>query len=222
MGRILRPTLDKAPRSRDQWIQAILLIGSLKNCSQGLIVQRPKSDKVRLNLHGTCFEGKINWFGPTNSAERRAPDLENQESGYEPRYRLPQRFNLLQISPNWFLGNWTLDPRLKWALSIVAFISLSYPNLAKLSYGWLPPQLATHKRENKERKKKKTSNDLLSTWSHSMYKMLKYKFYYFLTLIQYQSQLEFIRCLGKCRLENLLLSLSSECNSNPFHVKNVG
>jgi hypothetical protein len=33
------------------------------------------------NLHGTCFEGKINWLGPKNSAKRRAPDLENQESG---------------------------------------------------------------------------------------------------------------------------------------------
>jgi len=30
---------------------------------------------------GTCLGEKINWFGPKNSAERRAPDLENQESG---------------------------------------------------------------------------------------------------------------------------------------------
>jgi hypothetical protein len=27
------------------------------------------------------LEGKINWFGPKDSAKRRAPDLENQESG---------------------------------------------------------------------------------------------------------------------------------------------
>jgi len=47
---------------------------------------RPKSGKLRLNLHGTCFGGKINWFGPKNSAKRRAPDLENQESGQGPRY----------------------------------------------------------------------------------------------------------------------------------------
>jgi hypothetical protein len=33
----------------------------------------------------------------------------------EPRYSTTQGFNLLQISPNWFLGNWTLDPHLKWA-----------------------------------------------------------------------------------------------------------
>jgi hypothetical protein len=23
--------------------------------------------------------------------------------------------SMLQISPNWFIGNWTRDPRLKWA-----------------------------------------------------------------------------------------------------------
>jgi len=33
---------------------------------------RPKSGKLRLDLQGTCFGGKINWFGPEeNSAERR-------------------------------------------------------------------------------------------------------------------------------------------------------
>jgi hypothetical protein len=42
---------------------------------------RPKSGKLRLNLHGTCFEGKNNWFEPKNSAKRRPPDFENQESG---------------------------------------------------------------------------------------------------------------------------------------------
>jgi len=42
---------------------------------------RPKSDKLRLNLRGTYFGGKINWFEPKNSAKRRAPDLENHESG---------------------------------------------------------------------------------------------------------------------------------------------
>jgi len=42
---------------------------------------KPKSGKLRLNLHGTGFGGKINWFGPKNSAKRRAPELENPESG---------------------------------------------------------------------------------------------------------------------------------------------
>jgi hypothetical protein len=44
-------------------------------------VPRPKSGKLRLNLHGTCFGGKINWFKPKADAKRRAPNLENQESG---------------------------------------------------------------------------------------------------------------------------------------------
>jgi hypothetical protein len=42
---------------------------------------RPKSGKLKLNLHGTCFGGKINLFGPKNSAKMRVPDLENQELG---------------------------------------------------------------------------------------------------------------------------------------------
>jgi hypothetical protein len=42
---------------------------------------RPKSGKLKLNLHGTCFGGKINWFKPKNSSKRRALDLENQELG---------------------------------------------------------------------------------------------------------------------------------------------
>jgi len=37
---------------------------------------RPKSGK-----YGTCLRGKINWFRAKDSAKRRAPDLENQESG---------------------------------------------------------------------------------------------------------------------------------------------
>ncbi len=86
------------------------------NRSQGMRVQDQKSGKLRLNLHGTCFGGKNSWVKPKNSAKRRAPDLENQESGWGPRLHSTQGFNLLQMSPNWFLGNWTLDPRLKWAL----------------------------------------------------------------------------------------------------------
>jgi hypothetical protein len=37
--------------------------------------------KLRLNLHGTCFGGEINWFRPKSSDKRRALDLENEESG---------------------------------------------------------------------------------------------------------------------------------------------
>jgi hypothetical protein len=42
---------------------------------------RPKSDELKLNLNGTYFGGKINWFEPKKSAKRRAPDLENHELG---------------------------------------------------------------------------------------------------------------------------------------------
>jgi hypothetical protein len=80
-------------------------------------VLRPKSGKWRLNLLGTCFGGKINWFGPKNCAKRRrASQLENQESGYGPRYSSPtQGFNLRQITPNWFQGNCRVEPCLKLA-----------------------------------------------------------------------------------------------------------
>ncbi len=77
---ILRVTLDEGPRSREQWIQAILLVESLKLVPRPLDKgPRPKNGKLRLNLRGTDFGGKINWWGPKNNAKRRAPDLENQE-----------------------------------------------------------------------------------------------------------------------------------------------
>jgi hypothetical protein len=60
----------------------ILLVESFKLVSRPLDEgPRPKSGKLRLNLYGTYFGGKINWFGPKNGAKRRAPGLENQESG---------------------------------------------------------------------------------------------------------------------------------------------
>jgi hypothetical protein len=63
---------------------------------------RPKSGKLRLNLHGTCFGGKINWLGPKMlKGELLIWRTKNQASP-------TQGFNLLQISSNWFLGYWTL------------------------------------------------------------------------------------------------------------------
>ncbi len=74
----LRATLDEGTRSRDQWIQAILLVESFKLVPRPLNKgPKPKSGKLRLNVPGTCFGGKINWFRPKNSGKRRAPDLEN-------------------------------------------------------------------------------------------------------------------------------------------------
>jgi hypothetical protein len=53
------------------------------NWSQGLLGEgpRPKSDKLRLNLHTPILEGKSIGSDPKKSAKRRARDLENQESG---------------------------------------------------------------------------------------------------------------------------------------------
>jgi hypothetical protein len=104
-----KATFDKGSRSRDQWIQAILIqhfalnfsisyrdLGRLYTWVQGpgtnefkqiLLVEslklvprpldegaRPKSGKLRLDLHGTSFGGKINWFGPNN---RKCPYFAN-------------------------------------------------------------------------------------------------------------------------------------------------
>jgi hypothetical protein len=58
--------------------KAILLVESFKLVPRPLNKgPKPKSGKLRLNVHGTCFGGKINWFRPKNNAKRRAPDLEN-------------------------------------------------------------------------------------------------------------------------------------------------
>jgi hypothetical protein len=52
-------TLDEGLMSRHQWIQAILLVESFKLVPMPLDEgPRPKSGKLRLNLHGTCFGGK--------------------------------------------------------------------------------------------------------------------------------------------------------------------
>ncbi len=46
---------------------------------------RPTSDKLRLNLHGTSFGGKINWFRPQEKqraqkgAQKGAHDLKNKK-----------------------------------------------------------------------------------------------------------------------------------------------
>jgi hypothetical protein len=54
-----RATLDKVPRSRDKWLQAILLVKGIKLVPRPLDKgPRPNSGKLTLNLHGTCFRGK--------------------------------------------------------------------------------------------------------------------------------------------------------------------
>jgi hypothetical protein len=117
-GRALKATLDEGPRSRDQWIhQAILLIESIK------LVPRPfrwgsKTKKWQMEAKPTRHllwrENPLVWT--KKPCKRRASQLENQESGYGPRYSSPtQGFNLLQIIPNWFQGSCRVEPHLKLA-----------------------------------------------------------------------------------------------------------
>jgi hypothetical protein len=66
------------------------------------------------------LEGKSKSFRPPKKKEllRRAHDLENQ-SKFQGRVQLKDSV-WIQVSSNWFLRIWTLDPskaRLKWALT---------------------------------------------------------------------------------------------------------
>ncbi len=67
---------------------------------------RPKSDKSRLNLHVTILGGKSIDLNPRKGLSTRAHGLKNPDASQGPT----QVFNLFQISPNWLLGIWTLDP----------------------------------------------------------------------------------------------------------------
>jgi hypothetical protein len=69
-----------------------------------------KSNKLRLNLHGTILEGKSIGLNPPkkNTLKKRAHDLKNQDAS-QVRCLIKDSI-LLQMSPNWFLRIWTLDP----------------------------------------------------------------------------------------------------------------
>jgi hypothetical protein len=58
------------------------------------------------------LEGKFNWLGPKNSAKRRASDFGRTQESIKVKDSI-----CFMFSPNWFLGNWTLDPCLKRALA---------------------------------------------------------------------------------------------------------
>jgi hypothetical protein len=60
--RVQNPGTNEFKQS--QWLKA--LNWSPRPLDEG---PRPKSGKLRLNLHDTCFGGKINWFGPKKSAK---------------------------------------------------------------------------------------------------------------------------------------------------------
>jgi hypothetical protein len=76
---------------------------------------RTKSDKLRLNLHGTCFEGKINQLRPKNRALKGAHDLKNQDASCGPRQDPTQGFNFAsKLVPM----NLDFGAHLKWALLV--------------------------------------------------------------------------------------------------------
>ncbi len=64
-----------------------------------------KSGKFRLNLHG-----EINLLRPKKRAQRRANDLEDRDASKGLKQGPTQGLNLLQMSPNWFLGNLDIGP----------------------------------------------------------------------------------------------------------------
>jgi hypothetical protein len=93
----IKVTLNEGPRSRVQWNRIIPLAESHildpLSLDEG---PRPKSGKLRLPPPPQELEGELMIWRTKVS------------------YRVPtQGFNLLQMSPNWFLSIWTLDPEAK-------------------------------------------------------------------------------------------------------------
>jgi hypothetical protein len=72
---------------------------------------RPESGKSRLNRHGTILDGKSDGLNQNKKgANWRAHDLKNQDTRQGPGQGPTQGINLLQMTPNWFLGIQTLNP----------------------------------------------------------------------------------------------------------------
>jgi hypothetical protein len=107
--------LDQGRRSRDQWIQAILLVESFKLVPRTLDEgPRPKSGILGLNLHGTCFGGKINWFRTKKTVLKESSRFGESRirlaTKVYPNSRIQFASNESKLVPR------KLDPRLKWAL----------------------------------------------------------------------------------------------------------
>jgi hypothetical protein len=95
---------------------------------------RPKSGKLRLNLHGSCFGGKIHWFRHRNSAKGelliwRTKNIRTKiQSNSRIRFAsnqdklVPRKLDpgpLSKVDPqHWFPfheANWTFKPTFSWA-----------------------------------------------------------------------------------------------------------
>jgi len=106
--------LDKGSRSRDQWIQAILLVESFKLVPKAFRWESKTKKVTNWGLktyiapvlegksigsnQKTVLKGESSWFGEPKNQARHPGTLQLKDS------------ILLHMSPNWFLGNWTLDP----------------------------------------------------------------------------------------------------------------
>jgi hypothetical protein len=95
----------QAPRFNE--IEQILLVESHKLDPPPLDEgPRLKNGKLRLNLHRILStENQLVHTPKKIGAQRRAHDLENKRCKLgSTRHGSTQQFNLLQMSPNWFLG----------------------------------------------------------------------------------------------------------------------
>ncbi len=114
-GMLIRATLDEGLRLTVQWNRAILLAESHKLYPQPWDEgPRPKSSKLRLNLHGTILNRKSIDF---RSKKRKKRSKESSWFG-EPRCKLgvhqgrvqPKDWICFKRSPNWFPRNLNPGP----------------------------------------------------------------------------------------------------------------
>jgi hypothetical protein len=103
LERALRATLDAGPRSRDQWIQAILLVKSFKLVRRPLDEgPRPKSDKLNLKPTWHLFwtENQLVWTKKTVPKGKlliwRMKNQAREQSTVE------LKDSICFTSPNWF------------------------------------------------------------------------------------------------------------------------
>jgi hypothetical protein len=93
----------QGPGTRDQWIQAILLVKSFKLVPRPLDKQGSKTKKWQIEAKPTWHlfwrENQLVRTQKKNNAKRRAPDLENQEWGYELNSRSQFASNHFKLVP---------------------------------------------------------------------------------------------------------------------------
>jgi hypothetical protein len=137
-------------RVRDLWIQTILSVESFKLVPRPLNEDpKPKSGKLRLNVHHTCFGRKINWFRPKNSPKWRAPDLEEPRIWLGTKVQSNSRIlfashqsklvpRVLDPGP-WSKVGLKVDTRMTFLLSMEVTWFSCHTRITMSSIGLLPP-----------------------------------------------------------------------------------